>query len=174
MALRAEDRFDHLISQAIARWAPVYGVRIPAALVKGVIATESAFNPNAVGGAGEIGLMQVMPATARELGVRDPQTLFDPAIAISTGVKYLAALLSRFGGRLQLAVAGYNAGPGNVDAQRGTYPNPSYVLKVLQAANRFTRGATAAPGPWWMLGAAAAALLILPRLLGRNRQRGRA
>jgi len=82
------------------------------ALLDAVIRQESGFRPDVVSGAGAVGLTQLMPATARELGVSDP---FDPAQNVEGGAKYLRSLLDRYDGRLDLALAAYNAGPAAVD-----------------------------------------------------------
>lgn len=88
---------------------------VSADLVRALIQAESAFNPRAVSSKGAMGLMQLMPATAAEHGVLDP---FNPAENIRAGVKYLKQLLVSYEGRVELALAAYNAGPGAVKKVR--------------------------------------------------------
>ena len=110
---------------------------IEEAVVKAVIHTESTFNPAAVSPKGAMGLMQLMPATARRFGVR---SAFDPGENIRAGVQYLAWLLRRYGGDWRLALAGYNAGEGAVDRYRGVPPFPetrSYVDKVWRLSQSY-------------------------------------
>ena len=104
------------------------------ALVHAVIEAESNYRPTAKSHVGARGLMQVMPATARDLGVTSTGLLFDPARNVEAGVKYLKALLERFDGDLPTALAAYNAGPGAVAKYDGIPPYPetrNYVRKVL-------------------------------------------
>ncbi len=103
---------------------------VPPALVKAVIAAESAFDPSAVSRKGARGLMQLMPATARSLGVADPLRAEEN---VDGGVRYLRGMLDRFDD-LKLAVAAYNAGPAAVVRYGGIPPYPEtrdYVKRVL-------------------------------------------
>ncbi|MDD2462543.1 MAG: lytic transglycosylase domain-containing protein [Desulfobulbus sp.] len=98
-------------------------------LIKAIIKTESNFDPSAVSPKGAQGLMQLMPATARDLQVTDP---FDPQDNITGGTKYLRSLLDSFGWDIELSLAAYNTGPGRV---KGRIPNivetRMYIAKVL-------------------------------------------
>ncbi len=105
-------------------------------LVWAVIRVESDFDPRARSYKGAMGLMQLMPDTARELAVDDP---FDPEQNVGGGTAYLRAMLDAFGGELVLALAGYNAGPEAVRRFSGVPPYPEtrdYVEKVLRIYRR--------------------------------------
>jgi soluble lytic murein transglycosylase-like protein len=139
--------FGPIINEA----AQKYG--IDPALIAAVIETESKFNPAAVSGAGARGLMQLMPATARGLGVTDAN---DPVQNVLGGAKLLGQLSQKYNGNLELTLAAYNAGSGAVDKHGGIPPygeTRKYVPLVMAAYNRFraqagtaTPAATAAMG----------------------------
>jgi len=99
-------------------------------LVLAVVVRESGGDPAAVSPAGARGLMQLMPATARELGVTDPG---DPSQNLHGGARYLARMLRRFGGDLDLALAAYNAGPGAVEAAGGRVPDYPETQRYVRA-----------------------------------------
>jgi hypothetical protein len=109
-------------------------------LVRAVIEVESGFDPTAVSRVGALGLMQLMPDTARLLGVDDP---LDPEQNIFGGAKYLGMLIDRFDGNVALAVASYNAGPTAVARYRGRIPpyreTRGYVKKVRAAQDDWLR-----------------------------------
>jgi soluble lytic murein transglycosylase-like protein len=114
-----------LIDKAASRY------KLDPALISSVIETESGFNPKAVSGAGAQGLMQLMPATARELNVTDP---FDPAQNIDGGSRYLSQLMKRYHGDAKLALAAYNWGMGNLESQPDKMPSETknYVVSVMK------------------------------------------
>lgn len=104
---------------------------VPANLIASIIRQESDGNSKAVSKKGAQGLMQLMPETAKELGVTDP---FDPSQNIMAGAKYLAKQLETYNGNTSLALAAYNAGPGNVNKYNGVPPfaeTQNYITKVL-------------------------------------------
>jgi hypothetical protein len=120
------------VTDAVNQASAAFG--LPVQLINSVIQTESGYQPNAVSSAGAIGLMQLMPATAQEMGVQNP---YDPVQNIWGGTRYLSSLVNQFHGDMKLAVAAYNAGPGAVLTHGGVPPYPEtqhYVQKVLQGA----------------------------------------
>jgi soluble lytic murein transglycosylase-like protein len=129
--------------------APLVGSMLAAAkkyelsplLIDAVARQESGYRVNAVSRVGAIGVMQLMPGTARMLGVRNPR---DPQANIDGGARYLRRLLDRFGGDVSLALAAYNAGPARVERAGGIpriAETQNYVAKILA---RLTSGAAAA------------------------------
>jgi soluble lytic murein transglycosylase-like protein len=132
---------DSSWDQLIDRHASEFGVRSD--LVRAVIHVESGFNPRARSSKGAMGLMQLMPATAEELGVGNP---YDPAQNIRGGVAYLSALLDRYDHNEELALAAYNAGPGAVDRYGVTVPpfreTQDYVKKVAGRSQVSSRSQT--------------------------------
>jgi len=127
---------------------------VPPDIALRVAQVESGLNPNARGPKGEIGIMQLMPGTARELGVNPYDTIEN----IRGGIRYLKMMHDRFGD-WSLAVAAYNAGPRNVE--KGYIPS-SYVRKVLGTPT-FTVDVVSTPeeAPWWALAVALAAMIYL-------------
>jgi soluble lytic murein transglycosylase-like protein len=100
-------------------------------LVRALIQAESGYNVKAVSNKGAIGLMQLMPDTASELNIRDP---YDPDQNIKGGTMYLRQMIDHFAGKVELAIAAYNAGPGAVEKHRGIPPfaeTRDYVKRVL-------------------------------------------
>lgn len=103
-------------------------------LVAAVIHVESSFNPKAVSRKGAVGLMQLLPATARRFGLKKTKDLYDPVKNLEAGVRYLKWLTNRFGGDVQKALAAYNAGEGAVDRFGGIPPyreTQNYVKKIF-------------------------------------------
>lgn len=119
------DQFESLVQEHASRQA------LRPELVRAVIQVESGFNPMARSPKGAMGLMQLMPETAAELGVRNP---YDPADNIRGGCAYLRQLIDRYDGSEELALAAYNAGAGAVDRHGRTIPpyreTRDYVRKV--------------------------------------------
>ena len=123
-------RERHKIEKSIQKAARKYN--LSPGLIRGVIQAESNFRVDAVSRAGAQGLMQLMPATAKELGVTKP---LDIEQNIDGGAHYLRKMLDRFGGDVKLALAAYNAGPGTVRKYAGKVPyreTIQYVDRVLR------------------------------------------
>ncbi len=117
--------YARLIERAASRYS------LDELLLAAVIEVESAFDAEAVSPVGALGLMQVMPSTAELYGYRDP---LNPASNVDLGARYLSRMLDTFDGDIELALAAYNAGPGNVRRFHGVPPfreTKSYVGKVL-------------------------------------------
>ena len=131
-----EDRYDSIIAQA----SRAYGVNF--SLLKSVIKAESNFNPLAVSPKGACGMMQLMPATAQELGVQD---VFDPNENIHAGSRYLKWLLDVFEGDVQRALAAYNAGPNRVWLEG--IPDIQETRVYLQRVGSFLREYADRAGP---------------------------
>ena len=131
---------EHAYDEFIREASDLY--RVDATLLRSVMQTESAFDALAVSPAGAVGLMQLMPDLASELGVDDP---FDPRQNIMGGAKYLRRLLDLHKGNVRLALASYNAGPGNVTEYGGVPPFPETrkyvktVTKLVQSSRRASR-----------------------------------
>jgi hypothetical protein len=126
-------RYDTYIRGAANRY------QLPEALVRAVVHTESNYNPQAVSRVGAMGLMQLMPSTAKYLGVDDA---FNPRQNIYGGTKYLRLLANRFNGDMVLVIAGYHAGAGAVQKYGGVPPYEStraYVRAVLRRYYAYER-----------------------------------
>ena len=126
---------NDILERSIHKAAQKYN--LPPALIKAVIKAESNFDANAVSSAGAQGLMQLMPATAEELGVKNS---FDIEQNIDGGSHYLRKMLDQFGGNTKLALAAYNAGPGTVEKFKGNVPyteTRNYVKRVIRFSAMF-------------------------------------
>ncbi|NLJ96255.1 MAG: lytic transglycosylase domain-containing protein, partial [Clostridiales bacterium] len=124
--LNEEKSLDDIFEEASKKY------NVPLNLLKAIGKAESDFNPKAVSKSGAQGVMQLMPGTAKELGVTDS---FDPEQNIMGGSKYISDLLKRYDGDTKLALAAYNAGMGNVKKYGGIPPfkeTQNYVVKVMQ------------------------------------------
>lgn len=142
LSMSPASTYDPLVEQASKQ----FGVGVP--LIKAVIQQESSFQPFEVSSAGAKGLMQLMDATARGLGVTDS---FDPEQNITGGTRFLSDLLKKYNGNEAVALAAYNAGPGRIDrlgirtdadlrAKFGSLPQETqhYVDRVLAFKNDYT------------------------------------
>ncbi|MDP2798829.1 MAG: lytic transglycosylase domain-containing protein, partial [Deltaproteobacteria bacterium] len=121
--LQVGQDIEHIVTEASHK----YGVE--PALIKSVIAVESNGDPQAVSPAGARGLMQLMPATAAELGVTHP---FDPVQNVMAGTRYLRQLMDRYQGDVKLALAAYNWGMGNLEKRPEALPKETreYIARV--------------------------------------------
>lgn len=175
-----------VLSPAVSQWADLIqqasiesGVSAP--LIAAVVTQESSGNANAVSSGGAQGLMQLIPSTARSLGVSNS---FDPIQNLRGGAAYLRGLLDKYAQNVSLALAAYNAGPGAVDRYGGIPPYPEtqqYVSRVTAYAAALANDFAAQPpvdvagvtsGPdvlpsapsvplyWWLMGGAALAGLL--------------
>ena len=127
-------------------------------LLKALIVTESGFNPNAVSPKGAVGLMQLIPPTAQRYGVTAAkggtieEKLTDPKTNIKAGARYLADLMRKFPGRLELVLAAYNAGEGAVQRAGNKIPNypetQNYVKTVMQLYTGLSPAVSSLPAPF--------------------------
>lgn len=126
------DNFESFINQVSQEVSQEYQVDISPELVKSIIKQESGFNPNAKSHAGAEGLMQLMPSTAKKVGVFNS---FNPYQNLKGGVTYLGQMLNKFEGNLQKALAAYNAGPKAVEKYGGIPPyaeTENYVESIMR------------------------------------------
>lgn len=131
------EQIDKVIEQAAARH------NVDANLVRAIVKVESNFNPRAVSHKGAMGLMQLMPGTARDLKVTQP---FDPAQNVDGGVRHLKGLLETFDGNVELSLAAYNAGAGAVQRNRGVPPYTETRNYVKKITNLYGSGSGQATG----------------------------
>jgi hypothetical protein len=126
MQKSAQKRYQHLVLEAATRY------QVEPEIIKAIIMAESGFNPKAISKVGARGLMQLMPRTAKFLGVKDS---FKPDHNIDAGVRYFKQLLDQSDGEIKLALAAYNAGSYNVRKYKGVPPFKAtriYIDKVLK------------------------------------------
>ncbi len=126
------------INKLIDEYSQKYG--LDSDFVKAVVKQESGFNEKATSKCGAMGLMQLMPGTAKALNVNDPYNARDN---IEGGVKYLKGLMDRFGGDMKLALAAYNAGPNAVKKYNGVPPyneTQNYVKNIMSMYQRIQSG----------------------------------
>ncbi|MEP6912997.1 MAG: transglycosylase SLT domain-containing protein [bacterium] len=146
------------IEPAIVEASIRYG--IDARILRAICFTESRYRVNAVSPKGALGPMQFMPETAARYGLTNP---FDPRAAIDTAARYLRDLLARFNGRIDLAVAAYNAGEGSVESFRSGKPLVLRTGKVINARGLVTGGIPPYPETQAYVRA-----IVLPLLNGRS------
>jgi soluble lytic murein transglycosylase-like protein len=128
----------------IVEHAQLHGIRPD--LVRAVVQVESAYNPRATSPKGAMGLMQLMPATARQFGVRNA---YNPTENVRAGVAYLRQLLDRYNNNEELALAAYNAGPGAVDKYGERVPpyreTRNYVSRISKLVSTTSTSSPKAP-----------------------------
>ncbi len=128
------NKHSELITQAANK------IQISSALLHAIVQVESAYNPKAVSPKGAVGLMQLMPATAKRYGVKNRT---DPAENLAGGTRYLRDLLTMFNGNLSLALAAYNAGENAVKRYNNTIPpyreTRNYVKKINKLYAKFSQ-----------------------------------
>ena len=128
--LNEQLKTDTSLESIFEKAAKTYNVDVD--LLKAMAKAESDFDPNATSKSGAMGIMQLMPSTAKGLGVTDA---YDPEQNIMGGAKYIASLLEKYDGNVSYALAAYNAGSGNVDKYGGIPPfeeTQNYVTRVLE------------------------------------------
>ncbi len=126
----------------VAHYASQY--RVPPELIAALIDVESRWNPNALSNKGAMGLMQLMPATARRFGAFQP---FDEEQNIAAGTRYVTTLMWEFRGDLRLVAAAYFAGDHWIEKKQLNYQNPDVVAYVLAVRRRYMMRKYAAPKP---------------------------